>query len=330
MVRIAVLDDYLNVLEDLVDWSVLPQDADYRIFGDHLSDEDALVERLRDFDVLIGMRERTPIRRSLLQRLPKLKLLVTLGMANASFDLECATDLGIVVSGTSPSGPDPIELTWALILAVARGIPREDQATRQGRWQTSLGSRLAGKTLGVLGLGRIGAEVALIGKAFGMSVVAWSEHLTVERAREYGAARVTKEELLAQADVVTVHLRLSARTKRVVGAPELAMMKPTAFLVNTARGGLIDENALVEALRNRTIAGAALDVFDVEPLPRDHALLRLPNTVLTPHLGGVTVERYHADYTEAVEDIASYLAGKPLRVLNPAVLASSTIRRLAS
>ena len=317
------------MVRDVADWSVLPPDVELRVFRDHLSDEAAIAERLASFQVVVGMRDRTPFPRSLLARLPDLALLVTLGMANKSFDLHGATDLGIVVSGTGGSGVDPIEMTWALILAVARNLPREDQALREGRWQTALGTRLAGKTLGIVGLGRIGAQVARIGAAFGMPVVAWSQNLTAARSKEHGATLVAKDQLLAQSDVVTLHLRLSDRTRGSIGARELTLMKPTAYLVNTARSRLIDEAALIEALRNRAIAGAALDVFDHEPLPADHPLRGLENTVITPHLGGVTLDRYRTDYTQVIEDIASHLAGEPLRVLNPEVLDRPNLRRLA-
>ncbi len=327
LVKLALLDDYLGVLRDLVDWSVLPADVEVEIFRDHLADEGALVERLTGFDAIIGMRERTPFRQSLLDRLPRLGLLVTLGMANPSFDIAHATRLGVTVSGTGASGVDPIELTWALILAVARGIPREDRATREGRWQTALGTRLAGKTLGILGLGRIGRAVAGIGRSFGMPVIAWSENLTEEAAREAGATLVGKDELMARSDVLSLHLRLSARTRGIIGGRELALMKPTAFLVNAARGELVDEEALIDALRGRRIAGAALDVFHVEPLPAGHPLLALDNVVLAPHLGGVTVERYRSDYAEALEDVAAWLAGKPVRVLNADVLEQRNLRR---
>ncbi len=329
MTMVAVLDDYLGVVRDLADWSALPPDVDVQVFSDHIASEGAIAERLRDFQVVVGMRERTPFPRSLLDKLPNLALLVTLGMANPSFDIQGATELGIIVAGTGGSGTDPIELTWGLILAVTRNIPREDQAIRDGLWQTSIGSRLAGKTLGVLGLGKIGSQVARIGGAFGMSVIAWSANLTDARAKECGATRVAKEDLLARSDIVTIHLRLGDRTRGLIGAAEIASMKPAAYLINTARSGIIDEPALIDALRNRTIAGAALDVFDKEPLPADHPLRRIENTVVTPHLGGVTTDRYRDDYNQAIEDITSYLEGGSLRVLNAEVLERPNLRRTA-
>lgn len=329
MIKVAVLDDYLGIVREVADWDALPGNVDVHVFLDHLSDEDAIAERLRDFAVVVGMRERTPFRKSLLEKLPNLALLVTLGKVNPSFDLQTATELGIVVSGTEVLGADPMELTWGLILAIARNIPREDQATREGHWQTSIGMRLAGKTLGVFGLGRIGAQVALVGKAFQMSVIAWSQNLTAERARECGATLVTKDHLLSHSDIVTLHLRLGERTRGMIGTREIEKMKSTAYLVNTARSGLLDEAALIGALQNRVIAGAALDVFDQEPLPADHPLRSIENTVITPHLGGVTVDRYRADYNQVIENILSHLAGKPLRILNTEVLGRSNSRRLA-
>ena len=327
MVKVAVLDDYLGIVRNVADWHLLPDDAEVHVFTDHLTDEDEVAERLKDFGVVVGMRERTPFPRSLLEKLPKLALLVTLGRANKSFDIPFATESGIVVAATGGTESDPMELTWALILALARNIPHEDLATRNGHWQTSIGVRLARKTLGIAGLGMIGAQVARIGKAFEMSVIAWSQNLSGERASECGVTAVSKDHLLANSDVLTLHLRLSERTRGVIGAPELAAMKPTAFLINTARSGLVDEAALIDALRNREIAGAGLDVYDREPLPADHPLRRLENTVITPHLGGVTIDRFRAHYNQVIENIITYLSGKPARVLNPDVLKRPNLRR---
>lgn len=328
MTRIAILDDYQNVAEEMADWSVFPADVQVQAFPDHLADEDALVQRLAVFDVVVGMRERTPFPRSLLERLPGLKLLVTTGMANAAFDMEAATDMGIVVSGTEGSSATTGELTWGLIIAAMRRIPREDKETRAGAWQTTIGPGLAGKTLGVVGLGRIGSQVASFGRAFQMRVIAWSQNLTQERAAECGVSLVTKEELLSQADVVTIHLRLSQRTRGLIGAEDLAMMKPSAYLVNTSRGPIVDEGALIDALRSGTIAGAALDVFDVEPLPLEHPLRSMDNTVITPHLGYVTTDSYRNMFGQAVEDIRAFLGGQPMRVINPQVLERPNLRRL--
>jgi phosphoglycerate dehydrogenase-like enzyme len=286
------------------------------VFRDHLADEEALVDRLAGFDVVVAMRERTPFPRSLLERLPALRLLVTTGMRNASIDLKAAAEAGVVVSGTGGGGWSTAELTWGLILAVTRRITQEDACVRAGEWQTGIGPDLAGKTLGVLGLGNLGARVAGYGNAFDMDVIAWSENLTGERAAEVEAELVGREELFARADVLTIHLVLSDRTRGLVGARELSLMKPTAYLVNTSRGPIVDEGALVDALRAGRIAGAALDVFDVEPLPLDHPLRDLPNAVVTPHIGYVSLETYQAMFRDAIEDIAAWLAGEPVRVLS--------------
>lgn len=316
MTRVAVLDDYQDVARSLADWGSLP--AEVVVYRDHLADEGAVATRLKDFDVAVAMRERTPFTRKLFERLPRLRLLVTTGMRNASIDLRAAADRAVVVSGTAGLPSPTAELTWALILALARHVPREDRATRDGRWQETLGVTLAGKTLGVLGLGQLGSRVARVAKAFEMDVLAWSQNLTAERAAAVGATLAgSRDEVLARADVVTIHLVLSERTRGLVGARELALMRPTAFLVNTSRGPIVDERALVEALRAGAIAGAGLDVYDEEPLPPDHPLRRLPNTVITPHLGYVTEETYRVFYSQAVDDIRAYLAGAPVRVLKP-------------
>lgn len=316
MARVAVLDDYQAAATQTADWSILPPETTVQVFGDHLSDQDALVERLKDFEIIVAMRERTPFPRSLLERLPRLKLLITTGMRNASIDVKAAADRGIVVCGTGGVGYSTAELTWGLILALLRQIPREDRATREGHWQVSLGIGLRDKVLGVIGLGNLGSQVATVGKAFQMSLIAWSQNLTAERAAQFGATLVSKEELLSRADIVTIHLVLSQRTRGLLGARELALMKPTAYLVNTSRGPIVEEKALVEALEKRTIAGAALDVYDEEPLPLDHPLRRLDNTVITPHLGYVTAEGYRVFYGHAVEDVQAFLRGQPVRVIN--------------
>src|SRR6266850_670757 len=287
MTRVAVLDDYQDVALQMADWTVLPPDTKVQVFKDHLSSPEAVAERLKDFDIVVAMRERTAFPRSLLERLPALKLLVTTGMRNASIDVGAATDLGITVCGTQGVGYPTAELTWGLILALLRHIPREDRATREGRWQVSVGVGLRDKVLGLIGLGNLGSQVATVGKAFGMSLLAWSQNLTAERAAQFGAR-------------------------------ELALMKRTAYLINTSRGPIVDEPALIQALRQGTIAGAALDVYDEEPLPLDHPLRHLPNTVITPHLGYVTVEGYKVFYSHVVEDIQAFLQGKPVRVINAA------------
>jgi phosphoglycerate dehydrogenase-like enzyme len=316
MARIAVLDDYQGVASAMAAWSDLPDGTAVEIFRDHLSDQDRLVARLRDFDAVAAMRERTPFPRTLLERLPRLRLLVTTGRANASIDLGACRERGITVCGTEGVNGPTAELAWGLILALLRRIPREDRATREGHWQTTIGEGAAGKVLGVIGLGRLGSRVARIGCAFEMEVLAWSEHLSIERAAEAGATRAEKDELLSRSDVVSIHLVLSDRTRGLIGRREIALMKPTAYLVNTARGPIVDEAALIAALRERRLAGAGLDVFDEEPLPRDHPFLTLPNTVITPHLGYVTAETYAVFYRQTVEDIRAWLAGAPIRVLS--------------
>jgi phosphoglycerate dehydrogenase-like enzyme len=315
MVRIALLDDYQDVALHMADWRALPQNADLQVFRDHLFDEDALVERLKDFDIIMAMRERTPFTRGLLERLPSLKLLVTSGMRNASIDLEAARDHDTLVCGTGGLPYPTAELTWGLILAIMRRIPREDQATRSGHWQVTTGLGLQGKTLGIMGLGRLGSQVAAVGNAFNMNVIAWSQNLTAERAKAGGATLVRADDLLSRCDILTIHLVLSDRTRGLIGARELSQMKSTAYLVNTSRGPIVDEPALIQALEQGTIAGAALDVFDVEPLPLDHPFRRLENTVLTPHLGYVTDETYRVFYGEALENILAFLKGEPIRVL---------------
>jgi phosphoglycerate dehydrogenase-like enzyme len=325
-VRVALLDDYQGVAPRMGDWSALGPEVEVHSFRDHLANEQALAARLTPFAVIVAMRERTPFPESLLTRLPALRLLITTGMANASIDVDAATRLGIVVSGTRSLKSPPTELTWALILALARRLPAEHEAIRRGEWQTSLGIGLQDKVLGVMGLGSLGSQVAGVGRAFGMGIIAWSQNLTVPRAEECGAALVSKDELLARSDVLTIHLRLSARTRGLIGARELAMMKPTAYLVNTSRGPIVDEEALLGALTARRIGGAGLDVFDEEPLPRAHPFRSLDNVVLTPHIGYVTRENYELYYQDAADGVRAFLAGTPMRLLNPHVLRSPGLR----
>jgi phosphoglycerate dehydrogenase-like enzyme len=313
--RIAILDDYQGVALSVADWPSLGAGVSLHPIHERIGSEDELAERLRTFDVIVAMRERTPFPASLIERLPSLKLLVTTGRRNAAIDVKAATARGIVVSGTATLAMPPVELTWGLILSLARHIPRESMAMRSGAWQTTVGVGLHGKTLGVVGLGRLGSDVARIGKAFGMDVIAWSQNLTREKTDPLGVELVDKESLFRRSDIVSVHLVLSDRTRGIVGEHDLAMMKPTAFLINTARGPIVDEHALIRALRHSVISGAGLDVFDEEPLPPDHPLRRLENVVLTPHLGYVTAENYRLAYGEAVEDIRAFLAGSPLRVI---------------
>ena len=314
-IRVAVLDDYQDVAWQMTDWSSITADSDIQVFRDHLSHLDAIAERLKDFEIIVAMRERTPFRRELLERLPKLKLLVTTGMRNAAIDVTAAANKGVTVCGTGGVLPPTAELTWGLILALLRHIPREDAATRAGQWQVSMGLGLQGKTLGVIGLGNLGSYVAAVGKAFQMNILAWSQHLTGERAAQVGAILVSKDELLSRSDIVTIHLVLSDRTRNLLGARELGLMKQTAYLINTSRGPIVNEQALIQALQKRTIAGAGLDVFDEEPLPLDHPFRKLDNIVVTPHVGYVTKETYEIFFRHIVEDIRTFLDGKPVRVL---------------
>jgi phosphoglycerate dehydrogenase-like enzyme len=314
--RLAILDDYQNVALSMADWDGLRPSLQIQIFRDTLKSEDAVAERLRDFEIVVAMRERTAFRRSLLERLPKLKLLVTTGMVNASIDKKAAAERGIIVSGTTSLRHPTAELTWGLMLALARNITREDAGMRQGAWQTTVGISLHGKVLGILGLGKLGSQVAVFGKAFMMDVIAWSENLTIEHADSLGVQRVERQELFRRADFLTIHTVLSKRTRGLVGPDELAAMKSTSYLINTSRGPIVEERALMAALETGKIAGAALDVYDLEPLPPDHALRRLENVILTPHLGYVTDENYRAFYGEAAENVRAFLAGNPIRVLN--------------
>lgn len=312
--RVAVLDDYQHVALAMADWARLPGAA-VVCFRDHVDDVDELVARLGGFEVVVAMRERTPFPRPTLERLPDLRLLVTTGPHNAAIDLDAARDLGVTVCGTGGTFHNTAEMTWALILAAARAVPAEDALVRAGGWQRTVGRTLHGTTLSVLGLGNLGGHVARIGSAFGMTVLAWSTNLTADRCTELGATLVERDELFSRADVLTIHLRLSDRTRTLVGARELGLMKPTALLVNTSRGPIVDEVALADALTRGALGGAGLDVFATEPLPVDHPLRRAPNTVLSPHLGYVTEDCYRIFFGDAVEDIAAWQSGSPQRVI---------------
>lgn len=309
-IRIAVLDDYQNVALSMADWSPVTARATVTVFADHVFDADELVARLAPFDVVFVMRERTPLPRSILERLPRLRMIASTGNVNASIDTEAAADLGIHVSTTGGSIGSTVELTWALILAAARHLVAERQSVAEGGWQTTVGRELDRRVLGVLGLGRIGSRVARVGAAFGMDVVAWSQNLTPEAAQDAGARYLPREEFFATADVVTVHLKLSERTLGLIGAAELAAMKPSALLVNTSRGPIVDEDALIEALRSGSIAGAGLDVFDVEPLPADHPLRTMANVTATPHIGYVADRPYRIFFRDAVTAMAEWLDGQ--------------------
>jgi phosphoglycerate dehydrogenase-like enzyme len=325
--RVAILDDYQQVSLASTDWSAVRSLAQIDVFAQHIARTEALVSALEPYDVVVAMRERTPFDADRLARLPRLRLLVTTGMGNSAIDLEAATARGITVCGTEGIGSATAELTWGLILALLRHIPEEDRRLKQagraggaalglsGGWQQTVGTGLDGKRLGVVGLGKQGRRVAEIGRAFGMKVSAWSQNLDHDEAKKAHAKPVSKEELFSSADVVTLHYKLGPRSTGLVGAAELALMKPSSYLINTSRGPLVDSAALLAALRSGAIAGAALDVYDVEPLPLGDPLRSAPNVVLTPHLGYVTAETYQVFYGDAAEDIVAFAKGSPVRVL---------------
>ncbi len=315
--RLGILDDYQGVALSMGPWDRLPDDLRIEVFRDTIKDQEALVRRLSPFDALLIMRERTPFPRSLIERLPNLRLLITTGARNRSVDLAACAERGITVCGTPSFAHPTVDLTWGLILSLMRRIPEQERALREGRWQVALGNTLEGRTLGVVGLGNLGSRVAKVGAAFGMKVIAWSQNLTEEKAAAAGAVKVDKATLLQEADVVTLHLILSERSRGIIGAGDLAQMKRSAVIVNTSRGPLIDQEALIAALKEGRIAGAGLDVYDEEPLPPGHPILSAPNTVLTPHLGYVTEENYRAYFQGAVEAVLGYLAGSPVRELRP-------------
>ncbi|MBV9519618.1 MAG: D-2-hydroxyacid dehydrogenase family protein [Hyphomicrobiales bacterium] len=317
MKRLAILDDYQNIALSLADWASLGPELAIDVLHEPLRGIEAAAARLKDYEVLVAMRERTPFPRALLERLPKLELLVTTGMRNASIDVKAAVERGVRVCGTSMLPHPTAELTLGLILSLARHIPFEHQGMREGAWQRTLGISLNGRRLGVVGLGKLGTEVARLCQALHMEVVAWSPNLTAERAAKAGARLVEKEALFSSADIVTTHMVLSERSRGVVDAAALSAMKKSAYLVNTSRGPLVDTKALIAALTERRIAGAAIDVYDEEPLPAEHPLRKLDNVVLTPHLGYVTEDNYRVAYGEALDDVKAWLAGKPVRVLQP-------------
>ena len=305
--KIAVLDDYQNAALKSADWSVLGHRADITVFKDHLADPQAVIERLLPFDVICVMRERSPLPRNIIERLPNLKLIASTGAGNASIDVAAAGDCGIEVVHTGYRSDPTIEFTWALILASARHIATESNSVRSGGWQETVGADLRGKTLGVLGLGRIGSEVARIGKAFGMNLIAWSQNMTPQAAEAVGATLVSKNQLFEQADFLTIHVAFSTRTRGLVGAAELARMKPTARLVNTSRGPIVEERELIRVLKNKQIAGAAIDVFNIEPLPPDHPFRALDNVLATPHIAYVSQDLYKTFYEDTVSNIGKWL-----------------------
>jgi len=314
--RCAILDDYQNVALTMADWSKVANDIDIAVFNDHLGSADKVMATLKGFAIVCAMRERTPFPRAVIEALPELRLLITTGMRNASFDLEAAKARGVVVCGTPGYGNSTAAIAIGLMLELTRRIGYENARLKSGvPWQTTIGPDLEGTTLALLGLGRLGARVAQIGKAFGMQVIAWSQNLTAEKCREAGVEYVSREDLFGRADFLSIHVQLSARTRGLITAAELGLMQPTAYLINTSRGPIVEESALVSALADKRIAGAGLDVFDIEPLPLDHPLRKLDNVVITPHLGYVSAQNYRAYFSGMVDDIRAFLDGKPVRVL---------------
>ena len=316
--RLAILDDFQNIVKTIGDWSSIEDRVDITVYNDHLEDSDALVARLEPFDIVVVIRERSKFPREVLERLPNLKLIVTGGMRNRGIDIAAANAQGVTVCGTGGAGNSTAELTWGLILSVMRNIPPQVQSIREGGWQVGLGVGLMGKTLGIIGLGRQGSAVAKIGKGFDMEVAAWSTNLTPERCAEQGVRYVeSKEALLAQSDVVSVHVILSERSTGLIDAEALSHMKKTAYLINTSRGPIVDEDALIAAVEEGRIAGAGLDVFDIEPLPADHPYRTLAGIVPTPHLGYTSAENYRCYFNEGIENIDAWLKGAPIRVMTP-------------
>ena len=316
MPKIAILDDYHDVVLKWIDWSALPDDYQLERFTEPFADEDAAALAMQGFEIVVANRERTPFPSSLLKRLPDLKLLVTTNMRNLAIDMDAARDNGIMVCGTRVISGPAAEMTWALMLSLMKMIPKENATMHEGGWQTEFGHVVKGKTLGIVGVGKLGSLVARYGLAFEMKVIGWSENLTDERCAELGIQRVDKETIFRDSDVVTIHQLLSDRTRGLVGTHEISLMKPTAYLINTARGPIIDEGAMIDALREKRIAGAGLDVYDKEPLPKDHPLRKLDNVILTGHTSNLSRDNWGICYGEAVENIQAWLQGKPIRVLN--------------
>src|SRR6202521_2291157 len=314
--RCAVLDDYQNVAMKMADWSPIAKDVEIEVFHRPLGDEASIIRTLQKFSIVCAMRERSLFSKTVFDGLPNLRLLVTTGMRNAAIDLAAARERNVIVCGAESAGHPTAELAFGLMLELARKIGHEHARLKAGAWwQETIGIDLLGKTLGIVGLGRLGSRAAAIGRAFGMQLIAWSQNLTQEKAREAGATRVEKDELFRRADFITIHQQLSPRTRGLVGASELGLMKPSAFLINASRGPIVEEAALLAALREHRIAGAGLDVYDIEPLPQDHPLRKIDNAVLTPHLGYVTQDTFRIFYRQTVEDIRAFIDGKPVRVL---------------
>jgi phosphoglycerate dehydrogenase-like enzyme len=314
--RCAILDDFQNVALKMADWSKVTGDVDFKAFNEHLGGPDNVVKALQDYEIVVAMRERTAFPRAVIEKLPKLKLLITTGMRNASIDMAAAAEKGVTVCGTGSFGSPTSGIAIGLMLELTRHIGYENARLKAGEtWQVTIGPELEGLTLGILGLGKLGTRTALIGKAFGMRVIAWSTNLTPEKCKEAGVEYVTKEELFKQSDFISIHVVLSQRSRGLVGAADIALMKPTAYLINTSRGPIIDEAAMLAALRDKKIGGAGLDVFDIEPLPKDHPLRKLDNVVLTPHLGYVALKNYQNYFAGVVEDIRGFIDGKPVRMM---------------
>ena len=315
--RCAILDDYQNVALQAADWAPLAKDLDITVFNAPLGGNEAVIQALADFEIVCAMRERTPFPRAVIEALPKLRLLISTGARNASFDLEAAKERNVVVCGTPTTGNPTAAIAIGLMLELARHVGFEHHRMMSGElWQSTVGIDLEGETLGVIGLGKLGARVATIAKAFGMKVIAWSQNLNAEKCREAGVEYAAKEDLLSRSDFISIHVVLSQRTRGLIGAREFGLMKPTAFLINTSRGPIVEEAALLSALKEKRIAGAGLDVFDVEPLPLDHPLRKLDNVVITPHLGYVTVQNYRTYFAGVIEDITAWLGGKPVRLMS--------------
>ena len=316
MIKVAVLDDYQNVFEEIVEKEKFKSKFDFKIFNEAFNDENEAIEALREFEALFIMRERTPITKNLLENLPNLKYIMTSGMRNNSINLEVTKKKGILVCGTEINSNPAAEITWTLILGLLRNVKQEIDNMFQGYWQTTIGTELKGKMLGVIGLGKIGTQVAKVGKAFGMEVCAWSENLNLSHANEIGVLPMNKEDLLKNSDIISIHLVLGEKYKNLITKKEIEMMKKTTFLINTSRGPIINENDLVQALKDEKIAGAGLDVYDKEPLPQDHKLRFLPNALLLPHIGYVTAENYSKFYSQMIENLESCLENKPLRIIS--------------
>ena len=313
--KVAILDDYQGVAEQLVDWSKFKDSCEIKVFNQPFENEDHAIENLKSFDVFLIMRERTPMTKKLMDGCPNLKFIATSGMRNLGIDLEHAKSKGIIVSGSEGNKNPTAELTWALILGLARNIKQESENMYQGYWQTTIGFELKGKTLGIMGLGNLGSMVAKVGKAFGMEVIAWSENLKMAEAEKHGVMAVTKEELFEKSDFLTIHYLLSDRSRNLVKYDDISRMKKTAFIINTSRGPIINEDDLIKALQDEIIAGAGLDVYAIEPLPENHKLRFLPNVLLTPHIGYVTLDNYIKWYNQMAEDLKAFIDGKPIRLL---------------